>query len=64
VAVRRFLAGELAFGAIVPLLEAAVERFGGTGSADASGEPGLDELIALDSEVRDWVTAARPETVA
>jgi 1-deoxy-D-xylulose-5-phosphate reductoisomerase len=60
VAVRRFLAGELAFGGIVPLLEAAVERFSGNGPSDASGEPGLDELMALDAEVRDWVTAARP----
>ena len=47
-AVTRFLDGTLAFTAIPALLEAAVERFGGDGAPD----PDLDELIALDAEVR------------
>jgi 1-deoxy-D-xylulose-5-phosphate reductoisomerase len=48
VAVGRFLAGTLDFLGIPRLLEAAVDRYG-----DAGGEaPGLDELMALDVEVR------------
>ena len=49
VAVERFLAGSLDFPGIPRLLEAAVSRFGGGGAGAA---PGLDELIALDLEVR------------
>ncbi|MFL5776268.1 MAG: 1-deoxy-D-xylulose-5-phosphate reductoisomerase [Chloroflexota bacterium] len=48
VAVSRFLEGSLGFGEIPRLLEAAVDRFG----AGAHQEPGLDELVALDREVR------------
>jgi 1-deoxy-D-xylulose-5-phosphate reductoisomerase len=48
VAVARFLDGTLGFAEIPRLLEAAVERFG----AGADQEPALDELIALDREVR------------
>jgi 1-deoxy-D-xylulose-5-phosphate reductoisomerase len=48
VAVARFLDGTLDFPAIPRLLEAAVSRFGGTGDAD----PDVEELVALDSEVR------------
>jgi 1-deoxy-D-xylulose-5-phosphate reductoisomerase len=48
VAVARFLGGTLPFLGIPALLEAAVERFGGT----AEGPPGVDELIALDADVR------------
>jgi 1-deoxy-D-xylulose-5-phosphate reductoisomerase len=48
VAVARFLAGSLGFLGIARLLEAAVERFGG-GPDQA---PSLDELVALDREVR------------
>jgi 1-deoxy-D-xylulose-5-phosphate reductoisomerase len=48
VAVARFLDGDLDFPGIPRLLEAAVARFGGAGGAD----PDLDELIALDAEVR------------
>ena len=48
VAVARFLDGTLAFTAIPALLEAAVERFGGTGGPD----PDVDELVALDRAVR------------
>ena len=48
VAVRRFLDGTLDFGGIPRLLEAAVDRFGGTGGAD----PGVEELIDLDRTVR------------
>jgi 1-deoxy-D-xylulose-5-phosphate reductoisomerase len=48
VAVARFLAGTLDFPGIPRLLEAAVERFGAPGAA----EPDLDEVVALDAEVR------------
>jgi 1-deoxy-D-xylulose-5-phosphate reductoisomerase len=48
VAVARFLAGSLDFPGIPRLLDAAVERFGMPAGAD----PGLDELVALDAEVR------------
>jgi 1-deoxy-D-xylulose-5-phosphate reductoisomerase len=49
VAVARFLEGSLGFQGIPRLLEDAVARFG-TGPDDAA--PDLDELIALDAEVR------------
>jgi 1-deoxy-D-xylulose-5-phosphate reductoisomerase len=49
VAVARFLDGTLGFTAIPALLEAAVERFGGTGGPD----PDVDELVALDRAVRE-----------
>jgi 1-deoxy-D-xylulose-5-phosphate reductoisomerase len=49
VAVERFLAGSLDFPGIPRLLEAAVSRFGG---GEGSQAPGLDELMALDLEVR------------
>jgi 1-deoxy-D-xylulose-5-phosphate reductoisomerase len=52
VAVRRFLDRSLGFGEIPALLEAAVDRFGG---GDA---PELDELIALEAEVRAWAESA------
>ena len=49
VAVTRFLAGSLDFPGIPRVLEAAVERFGrGAGGSD----PDVDELVALDAEVR------------
>ncbi|HSL33802.1 MAG TPA: 1-deoxy-D-xylulose-5-phosphate reductoisomerase [Candidatus Limnocylindrales bacterium] len=48
VAVERFLAGTIGFTEIPHVLEAAVERYG-TGSDQ---EPALDELVALDAEVR------------
>jgi 1-deoxy-D-xylulose-5-phosphate reductoisomerase len=47
VAVARFLARTLAFGGIPAMLESAVERFGG-----GSQDPGLDELVELDREIR------------
>ena len=53
VAVGRFLDGTLGFAEIPRLLEAAVERFG-TGPDQA---PSLDELVALDREVRSAVAA-------
>lgn len=51
VAVARFLDGGLGFNGIARLLEAAVARFGGP------GEPGLDELVELDAEVRAFAAA-------
>ena len=48
VAVARFLAGSLDFPGIPRLLEAAVARFG----TPSGAEPDLDELVALDHEVR------------
>ncbi len=48
VAVARFLDGTLGFTGIPVLLEAAVERFGD----DESPDPDLDELVALDADVR------------
>ena len=48
VAVERFLDGTLDFPGIPGLLEAAVERFGGTGEAD----PDVEGLIELDQAVR------------
>jgi 1-deoxy-D-xylulose-5-phosphate reductoisomerase len=48
VAVARFLDGTLGFAEIPRLLEAAVEHFG----AGADQAPALDELLALDAEVR------------
>ena len=48
VAVERFLDGRLDFPGIPRLLEAAVERYGTNGAP----EPALDELLALDHEVR------------
>ena len=52
VAVRRFLDRSLDFPGIARLAGEAVERFG------AGPEPGLEELIALDAEVRTWCEAA------
>ena len=54
VAVARFLDGSLDFPGIPRLLEAAVARFG-TG---AGADPDLDELVALDAEVRAALAAA------
>ena len=61
VAVARFLDGSLEFPAIWRLAEAAVDRFGG--SADAT-PPSLDEVIALDREVRDFCASADRRGVA
>jgi 1-deoxy-D-xylulose-5-phosphate reductoisomerase len=51
IAVSRFLAGSLEFTGIPRLLAAAVERFA-TSTSAAGGEPGVDEVIAIDREVR------------
>ena len=48
VAVERFLAGSLSLPGIWRLAEAAVDRFGEAGPT----LPGLDEVLALDAEVR------------
>ncbi len=48
IAVHRFLGGTLDFAGIPRLLADAVDRFGG----GADQEPALDELLALDAEVR------------
>jgi 1-deoxy-D-xylulose-5-phosphate reductoisomerase len=47
VAVGRFLEGTLDFPGIARLLESAIDRFGGAGDP-----PDVDELVALDGEVR------------
>ncbi len=53
VAVARFLEGTLDFPGIAGMLEAAVARFG------AAGEPGLEELVALDADVRSFSESYR-----
>jgi 1-deoxy-D-xylulose-5-phosphate reductoisomerase len=55
VAVARFLAGTLDFGGIPRILGAAVEKFG----SGEPREPGLEELVALDSQVRAFAEVAR-----
>jgi 1-deoxy-D-xylulose-5-phosphate reductoisomerase len=55
VAVARFLGGTLDFQGIPRLLEAAVERFG----AGEPRNPSLEELVALDTEVRSFAEAYR-----
>jgi 1-deoxy-D-xylulose-5-phosphate reductoisomerase len=57
VAVSRFLAGTLGFPAISGLVTAAVDRFD-----DGRGQemPSLDDLVALDREVRAWCETAHP----
>ena len=55
VAVARFLAGSLDFNGIPRLLGAAVERFG----PGEPAEPSLDQLVALDTEVRRYADAYR-----
>jgi len=57
VAVERFLGGSLDFGGIPQLLEAAVDRFGG----GADQAPALEELVAIDREVRAVFATARLE---
>jgi 1-deoxy-D-xylulose-5-phosphate reductoisomerase len=47
VAVAAFLAGRLPFTGIADTIDRSVERWG------ADAEPGIDELVALDAEVRD-----------
>jgi 1-deoxy-D-xylulose-5-phosphate reductoisomerase len=60
VAVARFLDGALDFPGIPRLLEAAVER---ATSAGALADPEVDELLALDADVRSW-SARFPATGA
>jgi len=57
VAVSRFLAGTLGFPAISGLVATAIDRFG-----DGRGQemPSLDDLVALDREVRAWCETAHP----
>ncbi len=55
VAVARFLGGTLDFPGIPRLLEAAVERF----SVGEPRDPSLEELVALDTEVRSFAEAYR-----
>lgn len=57
VAVSRFLQGSLDFPGIARVLGAAVDRFG-VGRGGESPTPELDELIALDAEVRIAAAAA------
>jgi 1-deoxy-D-xylulose-5-phosphate reductoisomerase len=58
VAVQRFLDGTLDFPGISGLVGEAVERFGGP------GEPDLDEVEAIDREVRAWAAMASAGTAA
>jgi 1-deoxy-D-xylulose-5-phosphate reductoisomerase len=51
VAVARFLDGSLDFPGIPRLLEAAVTRFG-TGGGAGGADPGVEELVALEAEIR------------
>ena len=55
VAVARFLGGSLDFNGIPRLLGAAVERFG----SGEPAEPDLDELVAIDAEVRSFAESYR-----
>ncbi|HEV8053342.1 MAG TPA: 1-deoxy-D-xylulose-5-phosphate reductoisomerase, partial [Candidatus Limnocylindrales bacterium] len=59
VAVQRFLDGTLDFPGISRLCGEAVERFVADGG---TSEPGLEELIALDGEVRAWAVAGSPSS--
>ena len=52
IAVERFLAGALTFDGMARLAEQAVERFG------VGSPPALEELEALDAEVRSWARTA------
>jgi 1-deoxy-D-xylulose-5-phosphate reductoisomerase len=52
IAVARFLGGSLDFPGIPRMLEDAVTRFGAAASRNAGTGPDLEELIALDGEVR------------
>ncbi|MFI5258026.1 MAG: 1-deoxy-D-xylulose-5-phosphate reductoisomerase [Candidatus Limnocylindrales bacterium] len=58
VAVERFLGGSLDFNGIPRLLGAAVQRFGATTPGEAAG-PSLEQLVALDVEVRRFAEAYR-----
>jgi 1-deoxy-D-xylulose-5-phosphate reductoisomerase len=60
VAVARFIDGSLNFPGIPRLLATAVERYGSSGRQ----APGLDELLALDTEVRQAFAAGPIGTVA
>jgi 1-deoxy-D-xylulose-5-phosphate reductoisomerase len=51
VAVERFLTGTLDFPAITRLVAAAVGRFG---DSAGRGDPALEDVVALDREVRRW----------
>jgi 1-deoxy-D-xylulose-5-phosphate reductoisomerase len=51
VAVAAFLDGRIAFPAIAEMIESTVERWG------AETEPELDDIVALDAEVRETLTA-------
>jgi 1-deoxy-D-xylulose-5-phosphate reductoisomerase len=59
VAVARFLDGTLDFPGISRLVADAVDRFGEP-TGPAASEPSLEELLALDAEVRGWAASASP----
>jgi 1-deoxy-D-xylulose-5-phosphate reductoisomerase len=52
IAVERFLAGELSYPGMARLVESAISRF------SVAHAPGLDELEAIDTEVRAWARTA------
>jgi len=53
VAVRRFLDGTLDFRGVAELCERAVVEFG-----NGHQQPGVDELVSLDTEIRSWAATA------
>jgi len=58
VAVERFLAGALSYHGMARLVASAIERY------SVSHAPQLEELEAIDSEVRAWARSAREGALA
>ena len=58
IAVERFLAGELSYPGMARLVAGAIERF------SVSDAPGLEELEAIDGEVRAWARAVSEGALA
>ena len=58
IAVERFLAGTLSYPGMTRLVATAVDRF------SVAHEPALDELEAIDAEVRAWARSAPEDALA
>jgi 1-deoxy-D-xylulose-5-phosphate reductoisomerase len=58
IAVERFLAGELSYPGMARLVAGAIERY------SVSDPPGLEELEAIDGEVRAWASAVSEGALA